>query len=220
MGSCQVVYDAGYATTFSDAFTPVFPKAIAMKDATYTITIPDKAEFIRNLEVVTDPATIPEGVYTWILYKPGTYSDEQTQFAATKAWSALELGTAHLALAAHVRAATIHGAGELKSTGGKIEYNLLSGTFVQTWLSSRKEKPLCGYKDLQTYIDGKFREKFPTASLHPSTFITPASMPPFNDAELAHYRRKGFEFTRKGGRRKTRRRRTRKTRKSRASNRA
>ena len=205
MGDCQVVYEAGYATTFSDAFIPVFPKAVAMKGAIYTITIPDKSEFIRNLEVVTDPAAIPDGVYTWILYKTGAYSGEQTQFAATKAWSALELGTAHLALAARVKAKTIHGAGELKSTGGKIEYNLLSGTFVLKWISSRKNAPLCKGTELERYIDTQFKAKFPDATSHPSTFITVGDLPPFNEAELAHYRAKGFVFTSKGGRRRTRR---------------
>ena len=143
MGDCQVVYDAGYESAFSDRFSPVFPKVIAMKGATYTITIPDKRKFIRNLEVIAEPAAVPDGVYTWILYKPNTYSNEQTQFAATKVWSALELGTAHLALAARVKAKTIHGAGELKRTGDTIEYNLLSGTFVLTWLNERKGKQLC-----------------------------------------------------------------------------
>lgn len=83
-----------------------------------------------------------DGVYTWLLYST---DDKEIQFVATEVVSPYEIGTRHQALAFNerVEALNIYGGGELIKTEGRIEFNLLSGTYSKPIMETnytQKEK--------------------------------------------------------------------------------
>jgi len=163
-------------------------------------TLPDdKVESaIAGLNVITTAPT-ENGEYTWILWK--NYGPADPTFAATKvAGGVLELGTAHLAIAAKMasltvdKRITVHGAGELKVKDGKITFNLLSGTFIAAWTRSKKGAPppkLCTKGDVQDYIASIFPKFVPGASYDNSmeTYITQKTI---TRAEIKDYTAKGW----------------------------
>ncbi len=160
---------------------------------------PDKVQsVIDGLNVITTAPT-EDGVYTWILWKG--YGPADPTFAATKVeGGVLELGTAHLAIAAKMasntadKRITVHGAGELKVDGGKITFNLLSGTFVAAWTRSKKGGPqpkLCRKGDVQDYIASIFPGFVARAEYDKSmnTYITQKTI---TGKEIAEYKQKGW----------------------------
>jgi hypothetical protein len=165
-------------------------------------TLPlDKVQsVIGGLKVIAEAPT-ENGVYTWILWKG--YDTTKPTFAATKVeGGVLELGTAHLAIAAKMASSTadkritVHGAGELKVDGGKITFNLLSGTFVAAWTRSKKGGPqpkLCKKGDVQDYIASIFPRFVPRAEYDDSmdTYITQKTI---TGKEITEYRQKGWDI--------------------------
>lgn len=152
---------------------------------------------IDKLKVITTAPT-EDGVYTWILWKD--YGAAPT-FAATKVeGGVLELGTAHLAIAAKMASSTaekritVHGAGELKVEGGITKFNLLSGTFVAAWTRSKKGAPppkMCKKGDVQDYIASIFPSFVPRAEYDKSmdTYITQKTI---TREEIKSYTAKGW----------------------------
>ena len=85
--------------------------------------------FVGSIELYDNVATLPDGLYTWILPSP-------TTIAMTPVYSAIEAGSAHMTIAYRVGAAIVYGAGELLKQGDTITYNVLSGTYMLKWLDS------------------------------------------------------------------------------------
>lgn len=171
--------------------------------------------YLKSIPIWKDLRSLPDGLYTWIFY---TRAASPVQFAATKTWSALEMGTTHLAIAARVEASAVHGAGELRKSGNRYTYNLLSGTFTGEWKKKIGGKGVCSAEGLEKYIDEEFKSRFSafTLSKTGSTLITPDL--PITEAEIDNYTKAGWTFSfyptqkecldvlaTKGGRRHTRR---------------
>jgi len=171
------------------------------------------AAYLKSIPIWKDLESLPDGLYTWIFYHRAA---SPVQFAATTTWSALEMGTTHLAIAARVGASAVHGAGELRKSGDTYTYNLLSGTFTGEW--KKKMKGTCTPDALETYIDSEFKLRFADADITRTdrTLIDPNL--PVTEDEIATYTKAGWTFqffatqkdcldvmNKKGGRRTTRR---------------
>jgi hypothetical protein len=171
------------------------------------------AAYLKSIPIWKDLKSLPDGLYTWIFYHRAA---SPVQFAATTTWSALEMGTTHLAIAARVGASAVHGAGELRKSGNTYTYNLLSGTFTGEW--KKKMKGTCTPDALETYIDSEFKLRFADADITRTdrTLIDPNL--PVTEDEIATYTKAGWTFqffatqkdcldvmNKKGGRRTTRR---------------
>ena len=171
------------------------------------------AAYLKSIPIWKDLKSLPDGLYTWIFYHRAA---SPVQFAATTTWSALEMGTTHLAIAARVGASAVHGAGELRKSGDTYTYNLLSGTFTGEW--KKKMKGTCTPDALETYIDSEFKLRFADADITRTdrTLIDPNL--PVTEDEIATYTKAGWTFqffatqkdcldvmNKKGGRRTTRR---------------
>jgi hypothetical protein len=171
------------------------------------------AAYLKSIPIWKDLNSLPDGLYTWIFYHRAA---SPVQFAATTTWSALEMGTTHLAIAARVGASAVHGAGELRKSGDTYTYNLLSGTFTGEW--KKKMKGTCTADALETYIDTEFKLRFADADITRTdrTLIDPNL--PVTEDEIATYTKAGWTFqffqtqkdcldimNKKGGRRTTRR---------------
>lgn len=179
-------------------------------------TLPDRGKldaYLASLPIWNDPSKMPDGLYTWIFYHRAA---SPVQFAATRTWSALEMGTIHLAIATRVDASAVHGAGELRKTGNNIQYNLLSGSFTAEW--KKKMKGPCTGDALEKYIDDEFVRRFSSLTLQKTdtTLIDPTL--PVTQEEVDTYTKAGWIFrffptkeaclaamNVKGGRRRTRR---------------
>ena len=167
--------------------------------------------YLKSIPIYKDLASLPDGVYTWIFYSRAA---SPVQFAATRAWSALEMGTIHLAIATRVGASLVHGAGELKKSGSSYTYNLLSGTFTADW--KKKMKGPCTSEGLESYIDKEFKSRFAKFDLSKTGTTLITQDLPVTEAEIDTYTKAGWAFkffqtqkecldTMKGGRRRTRR---------------
>ena len=166
--------------------------------------------YLKSIPIEND-LPLEDGVYTWIFYHRGA---SPVQFAATRSWSALEMGTIHLAIAARVGARAVHGAGELKKEGDTYTYNLLSGTFTAEW--KKKMKGVCTGDMLETYIDDEFKNRFSSATLTKTDTTLIGTV--VTQEEIDIYTNAGWTFrffptekecisamNAKGGRRRTRR---------------
>jgi hypothetical protein len=177
-------------------------------------TLPERGKleaYLNSIPIWKDLASLPDGVYTWIFYSRAA---SPVQFAATRAWSALEMGTIHLAIATRVDATTVHGAGEVKKSGSSYTYNLLSGTFTAKWKKTMKGP--CTSEGLESYIDNEFKTRFAGANLTKTGTTLIKQDLPITEEEIATYTKAGWIFkffdtqkecvdTMKGGRRTTRR---------------
>ena len=239
-GKCQAVWNTGVrhyvdgwwrtpeGWKFVTRFFPVFVKKnpdtkksfncdVKTEGGQYVLaTLPGReklAAYLKSIPIWNDLKSLPDGLYTWIFYHRAA---SPVQFAATTTWSALEMGTTHLAIAARVGASAVHGAGELRKSGNTYTYNLLSGTFTAEW--KKKMKGDCKPDDLETYIDTEFKLRFPdaNATMTDRTLIDPNL--PVTEAEIDTYTKAGWTFqffptqkecldvmNKKGGRRTTRR---------------
>ncbi len=179
-------------------------------------TLPERGKleaYLDSIPIWKDLVSLPDGVYTWIFYSRAA---SPVQFAATRAWSALEMGTIHLAIATRVDATTVHGAGELKKSGSSYTYNLLSGTFTAQW--KKKMKGPCTSDGLESYIDNEFKTRFADFNLTKTGTTLIKQDLPVTEEEIAVYTKAGWMFkffdtqkecldvmNAKGGRRRTRR---------------
>ena len=179
-----------------------------------TLPARDKLQaYLNSLPIWKDLRTMPDGLYTWIFYHRAA---SPVQFAATRTWSALEMGTTHLAIATRVGASAVHGAGELRKSGNVITYNLLSGTFTADW--KKKMKGPCTSDAIEKYIEDEFLRRFSGLTLQKTdvTLIDPKL--PVTQEEVDTYTKAGWTFrffptqeaclavmNAKGGRRHTRR---------------
>lgn len=239
-GICQDVWNTGVrhyvdgwwrtpdGWKFVTRFFPVFVKKnpdtkksfncdVKTEGGQYVLaTLPGReklAAYLKSIPIWKDLESLPDGLYTWIFYHRAA---SPVQFAATTTWSALEMGTTHLAIAARVGASAVHGAGELRKSGDTYTYNLLSGTFTGEW--KKKMKGECTPDALEAYIDTEFNRQFPDAELTKTheTLITQDL--PVTEDEIATYTNAGWTFqffptqkdcldvmNKKGGRRTTRR---------------
>lgn len=147
--------------------------------------------FLQSIPTFNEKTLRDDGVYTWILYS-NAESPDTISFVATKTKSALEVGTLHKAIGRVVHAYKIHGGGELRKTGNRIEYNTLSGTYVSKWLETRAKKRYCLPEELEETIQNKFREIFSGFELvlNSTTYIV-NTLPLLPD-DLEEYRRAGF----------------------------
>ena len=101
--------------------------------------------------------TATGGVYTWLLYSEE--GSDEMRFICTEVVSPFEIGTRHQSMAynARVNAYKIYGGGELVKKGGKITFNILSGTY---------SKPLVQFdfnKNVTNQIVTTFQTFFPDA---------------------------------------------------------
>jgi hypothetical protein len=87
-----------------------------------------------------------DGVYNWMIYSESEdeAAEPQLKFVCTQVLSPFEIGTRHQALAYGTQVGRIYGAGELTKSDGKIQFNLVSGTYthkiVQYNFSRNKSK--------------------------------------------------------------------------------
>lgn len=153
------------------------------------ITLMDR--FLESIPKVNEKTLRDDGVYTWIFYSTAENPDK-ILFVATRTKSALEVGTQHKSIGRAVRANKIHGGGELRKTGNRIEYNTLSGTYVSKWLETRQKKRYCLPAELEETIQNKFKELFPEYELilNSTTYIV-NTLPLLPD-DLTEYERAGF----------------------------
>ena len=239
-GACQDIWNAGLkhyvdgwwrrpgGWKFVTRFFPVFVKKIPNSKQSFNcnvktemdkwvlVTLPERdtmAAYLKSIPIWKDLESLPDGLYTWIFYHRAA---SPVQFAATTTWSALEMGTTHLAIASRVGASAVHGAGELRKSGDTYTYNLLSGTFTGEW--KKKMKGECTPDALESYIDTEFRLQFPDAELSRTDATLITQDLPITQAEIDTYTRAGWTFekfdtkeeclvemNKKGGRRTTRR---------------
>jgi len=171
------------------------------------------ATYLKSIPIYKDLSELEDGVYTWIFY---TRAASPVQFAATKTWSALEMGTTHLAIASRVGASKVHGAGELRKSGATYTYNLLSGTFTAEWM--KKMKGVCTGDKLEAYIDNEFKTRFAKFDLTKTGTTLITQDLPVTEEDVETYTKAGWTFQffqtqkecldvmkTKGGRRRTRR---------------
>lgn len=199
MEACAATYDNGLAFQGKE-WIPVQIKsntncAVKTADGQYVfVGLPYDDQAKKNyLESVPlfDTASLPDGMATWVLYR--TEGDDTIKFAATKVWSALEIGSLHLSITYKIKPITIHGAGELVKTGDKILFNLFSGTYMEYWVRLRAKKRQCTGDELQDFIAEKFKAFFPGKQLArlDRTFIKVESA--VTQAELDMYKAAGFK---------------------------
>ena len=171
--------------------------------------------YLKSIPIWKDLKSLPDGLYTWIFY---TRAASPVQFAATKTWSALEMGTTHLAIASRVEASAVHGAGELRKSGDTYTYNLLSGTFTGDWKKRIGGKGVCTADGLESYIDEEFKTRFKDFDLTKTGSTLIKQDLPITEEDVAMYTKAGWSFQffptqkecldvmgAKGGRRRTRR---------------
>lgn len=197
---CEEIWKEGIRYIWEDGIDSiskdVFNCKIRSSDGRIVMVIlPDDMalidRFLESIPKFNEKTLRDDGVYTWILYSTAE-SPDTISFVATRTKSALEVGTLHKAIGRAVRAHKIHGGGELRKTGNRIEYNTLSGTYVSKWLESREKKRYCLPAELEETIQNKFKELFPEYELilNSTTYIV-NTLPLLPD-DLAEYGRAGF----------------------------
>jgi hypothetical protein len=200
MDACEEIWKDGIRYIWEDSMDTiskdVFNCKIKSVDGRVVLVIlpEDMAlidRFLESIPKFNEKTLRDDGVYTWILYSTAETPDT-ISFVATKTKSALEVGTLHKAIGRAVRAHKIHGGGELRKTGNRIEYNTLSGTYVSKWLETREKKRYCLPAELEETIQNKFKKLFPDYELilNSTTYIV--NTLPLLPEDLEDYRRAGF----------------------------
>jgi hypothetical protein len=74
-----------------------------------------------------------DGIYNWMIYSESEDEtpEPQLKFVCIQVLSPFEIGTRHQALAYGAKVGRVYGAGELTKTDGKIQFNLVSGTYMR-----------------------------------------------------------------------------------------
>jgi len=157
-----------------------------------TLPARDKLEaYLYSIPIWKDLASLPDGLYTWIFYRKAA---SPVQFAATRTWSALEMGTIHLAIATRVGASSVHGAGEVRKSGNSYVYNLLSGTFTGDWKKRIGGKGPCTAEGLESYIDEEFKARFAGFDLSKTGATLIQGDLPVTTEEIDTYTKAGWTF--------------------------
>lgn len=146
--------------------------------------------YLKTIERLTpDQLADRNGIFTWIFYR--TAGSTGVHFAASQVRSMFEVGTLHRAIAKSVGATTIHGAGEMKKVGKKIDFNFMSGSYVLPWI--KKKNVSCSLPEMEEYLEPVFRKWFPEMTLtrRSGEFIgqeeTPATMEELQLYADAHF---------------------------------
>lgn len=200
MDGCDEVWKDGIRYIWEDGMDTASKEALNCKvksvdGRSVLVILPENMSivdrFLESIPTYTEKTLHQDGVYTWLLYSTAEAPDTIV-FVAMRTKSALEVGTLHKAIGRAVHAYKVHGGGELRKSGNQIEYNTLSGTYVAKWLESREKKRYCLPDELETMIQNKFKELFPTFDLilNSATYIVNAL--PLLPEDLDEYRRAGF----------------------------
>jgi hypothetical protein len=200
MGDCTDVWKDGIRYLWEDGMDSISKEALNCKvksadGMAVLVMVPDDMSivdrFLESIPKYTPQTLRDDGVYTWLLYSKAE-SPETVSFVAMRTKSALEVGTLHKAIGRAVHAHKVHGGGELRKTGNRIEFNTLSGTYVSKWLDSRNKKRYCPPEELEEMIQMKFKELFPGHELvlNATTYIVNSL--PLLPEDLEEYRRAGF----------------------------
>jgi len=171
---------------------PCFSKPVRWPDGKRYLVFPpekqaDYDRYVYGMPIRKDVGGLPQGVYTWILYK--TRDNPAVQLAIAQVDSPLEIGVNHSALAMRVKATTIHGAGELLVELAGVYFNLESGTFTLNWLETRDGKRSCDREEFEEYLKARFVERAPIAVYREKTYISALQ---FTKASLELYAGVGF----------------------------
>jgi hypothetical protein len=200
--ACQEVWEEGYkvvdANLLYKTSMPCFSKPVRWPDGKRYLVLPppppEKKEekslyelYVYGMPILKDVGGLPQGVYTWILYK--TRDNPAVQLAIAQVDSPLEIGVNHSALAMRVKATTIHGAGELLVEIAGVYFNLESGTFTLNWLGTRDGKRSCDREEFEEYLKARFVERAPIAVYREKTYISALQ---FTKASLELYAGAGF----------------------------
>uniref|UniRef100_A0A6C0M2E7 Uncharacterized protein n=1 Tax=viral metagenome TaxID=1070528 RepID=A0A6C0M2E7_9ZZZZ len=195
--ACQEVWERGYKVVDPDLLyktsMPCFSRPVRWPNGKRYLVFPPEREdlyinYVYGMPLYKDIGGLPQGVYTWILYKTGPGSP--VQLAIAQVDSPLEIGVNHSALAMRVKATTIHGAGELLVELAGVYFNLESGTFTLNWLNSR-DGSSCERAEFEEYLKAKFLERAPIAVYREKTYISTLQ---FTNASLELYAAAGFRI--------------------------
>lgn len=124
-----------------------------------------------------------DGVYTYLF-------DQDGRFLSARVSNLFEIGSLHLTLAYEGKVKHILAAGELKKNGDKIEFNLLSGTFMKPWMTDDLEGE-CD-EEVQKLAEELFQNAGMNAVYVDKPFITAKNVP-ISKEQLDSYVDAGFE---------------------------
>lgn len=150
-------------------------------------------ELHAHLPVITNPKStaMGDGVYAWLLMGE---DNAHLDMHATKVLNVQEFGSKHVNIVDRVmekgRRMNVYYAGELKKKGESIEFNLLSGSFMQGKLKHHEMSHAIAYvKDYleRRMLDGDTSGKVKYVD---ETFITQDKMP-ITEEDLELYKRIG-----------------------------
>jgi hypothetical protein len=145
----------------------------------------NKEALLEDISLIYERPVEP-GYYTWIIYS----QDGDKVFVASKAYSILELGTIHRAIAHRVQPKRIHSAGEIKiDADGRLSFNIISGTYMLPLFSSLK-RSRCDKDDLETLMIRKIKEFIGDSNFTQETLITNLTLP-VTQEELDLYTKHG-----------------------------
>jgi hypothetical protein len=123
-----------------------------------------------------------DGIYTFLF-------DQNRSLHTAKVSNQFEIGSLHLTLAYEGQVTHVLAAGEFKKTGNRVEYNLLSGTFMKPWMDEMEHE----YDDdIQKQAQTLFEDAGMTAVYTDKAFITAKNVPVTKE-QLDTYVDAGFE---------------------------
>lgn len=138
----------------------------------------------RDITVPTTKPVTEDGVYVFLY-------DQDKRFWSTPVDNMFEYGAIHNTLVFESNATRILTAGELKKTGSKLMFNLLSGTYMKGWLSSMPECIPFIAERTQSMLEKTHSGL--TVEISNKTFVTPKDVPLTED-HLKKYHKAGFEI--------------------------
>lgn len=124
-----------------------------------------------------------DGIYTYLF-------DQDGKFHSAKVSNQFEMGSLHLTLAYEAKANHVLASGELRKTGDKIEFNLLSGTFMKPWMMYDLEGE-CN-AEVQKLAEELFAKAGMNAVYVDEMFITAKNVP-VSKEQLDSYLDAGFQ---------------------------
>ena len=95
------------------------------------LVLPDNfnVEKFKPAAVYKNGDELPSGIYTYLFYTP-------TDVIAVPVNNQFEIGTGHHALAYLSKTMTVFAAGEMQVDGKQISFNLLSGSYMRSWMTN------------------------------------------------------------------------------------
>lgn len=146
-------------------------------------------EFTRDAfkpgKVYKNGETLPNGIYTYLFYTP-------TDVIAVPVSNKFEIGTGHHALAYLSQTNTVFAAGEMQVQDKDISFNLLSGSYMRSWMRDRL-KSKCD-AELSTKTKGMLERGYPGYTVtYTTTPLIREDTVPITQAELNKYVSMGIE---------------------------